>query len=42
MRELGLAQRNDLHGSMESHPEWFWEAKGFTYRRAGGVARIKR
>jgi 2',3'-cyclic-nucleotide 2'-phosphodiesterase (5'-nucleotidase family) len=41
MREIVLLQLNDLHGYMEQHSEWFWDATGFTYRMAGGLARIK-
>ena len=41
MRELVIVQLNDLHGYMEPHPEWFWSPSGFTYREAGGVARIQ-
>lgn len=41
MRDLVVVQLNDLHGYLESHCGWFWGAKGFEYRNAGGIARIK-
>lgn len=39
-RNLTLAQLNDSHGYVELHNELFWTAKGATYRKAGGYARI--
>ena len=41
MKQLVLVQLNDLHGYLEAHPEWFLLAQGLTYRRTGGLARIK-
>src|SRR5690625_2595331 len=39
--ELTLLQLNDLHGYLEPHPELIFTARGPTFPRLGGLARIK-
>ncbi len=38
---LTILQTADLHGQLETHDEFYWEDRSPTYRRAGGVARLK-
>jgi 2',3'-cyclic-nucleotide 2'-phosphodiesterase (5'-nucleotidase family) len=38
--ELTILQINDTHAYLDLHPELFWEKDGFTYRMAGGYARL--
>lgn len=39
-RKLTIVQLNDSHGYVELHQELFWTARGASYRKAGGYARL--
>ena len=40
-RELTILQLNDLHGYVNSHSEYFEDGKNRTYKKVGGLSRIK-
>ncbi|WP_211221929.1 bifunctional metallophosphatase/5'-nucleotidase [Lacticigenium naphthae] len=39
-KKMTILQMNDSHAYFDLHSEWFWEQDQFTYRKAGGYARI--
>lgn len=39
-KSISLVQLNDLHGYMENHWEYLWQADELDYKQVGGLARI--